>query len=144
MQINFQLLYVLSLLVWLCLFVTGKLQYDRLRKRTMELAVEKAEALLRTDRNLTVERCYELLLPEWEEMLKRTTWFVPHKMELWPVPARPEYVRKRLNLSPFWLGAYLRLHGFSLPAESDLQAEIDQVVARASAPRSGPGSVRKP
>ncbi len=85
-----QTVYAVVLFVWLALFLAAKWQYDRLRKRTIELALAKAEELMRRDRSVTVEQCYEALLPDWKAMLKQTTWFIPHKTELWPMPATPD------------------------------------------------------
>jgi len=132
MHIDIQFLYVFSLFIWLLFFLAGKFQYSRLRNATMNLALEQADTLLRRDRDLTVEHCYEVLLPEWERMLKRTTWFIPHKTEMWPMPARPDYVRNRMNLSPVWLGAFLELNGFKLLAAPALKVQIDEIVKRAS------------
>jgi hypothetical protein len=55
---------------------------------------------------------------------------------LWPVPARPDGLRRRLNLTPAWLGAFLALGGMKLPADYELSRQIDEILRSAHPRRS--------
>jgi hypothetical protein len=42
-------------------------------------------------------------------MVKSSAWFIPHRWELWPLPATPDIVQRRLDFTPEWLGEFLWL-----------------------------------
>jgi hypothetical protein len=115
--------------VWLLFFLLGKRQFDQARQLTLDLALSKVKAARKSNPEMTVDQYYGALLPEWETRIKEKIKFIPHKLEIWPMPAKPDYVRSRLNFTPEWLGAYLKVNGVILPATESQQARIDEIAA---------------
>ncbi|PWH19305.1 MAG: hypothetical protein DDG59_03480 [Anaerolineae bacterium] len=92
---------------WLFMFVTSRYQMSRIRKKTNELIVRRASQLLETHPDITLNQFFEAILPDWMEMIPSVAWYILHKTELFPVPAKPEIVIKRINFSPEYVGRVL-------------------------------------
>jgi len=115
--------------VWLILFLLGREQYKRIKKNTQRMTLDNIKEALEKDKELTVSQYYEQINHEWEMMVPRTAKFILHRSELYPVPARLETVRKQMNFSPEWLGAFLRLNGYTLKATPSQQERIDYILS---------------
>ena len=123
--------FVIGLLIWLILFVAGNQQYKRLRQKTIDLTLFEIQAAKKNNKELSVEQYYQILLPHWEEMVSHSAWFILHKTELFPMPATPKYIKKRMNFTPAWLGAFLQINGIKLTCEKDLEEEINTILEKA-------------
>ena len=117
--------------IWLLLYLLGRWQFSRVTKGTAALVLEQGRLAQRSPHHPTVEDVYAKVQPAWEVMVKQKAWFVPHKSELFPLPATLDIVRKRLNFTPVWVGAYLQVNGIELPAGSEMKAEIARIAAQA-------------
>ena len=117
--------------IWLSMFVLGRWQFKRVKQVTTDLILSESRQASRLQRGLTVEQLYAQIQPAWEAALKKRAWFILHQSELFPVPAWPAIVQKRLNFTPAWMGAYLRLNGMDLPAGAELKAEIERIAGLA-------------
>jgi hypothetical protein len=100
--------------VWLLLFVTGREQYRRVTRRTEELVLRMVQPALKANPAMTLPEFYRLLMPEWRQMLKKSAWYMTHKTELFPIPARPELVIKRMGLDETYVGQILLEHQIQL------------------------------
>jgi hypothetical protein len=114
--------------VWLVFFVLGRWQFNRIKQSTTNLILGEVRRVSRLSQPPNVEDFYTQIQPIWKAMLKKSAWFILDKSELFPVPAWPLIVQKQMNFTPAWLGAYLRLNGFKLPAEAELELEIERIV----------------
>lgn len=103
------------LALWLALFFTGKYQLQRLQQRTQELVLENTPILLKQEPGLSAQQLYDLLYPEWRLMLRKTAWFIPHRWELWPVPATPKRAAQRIDFTPEWLHQHLMANEIEVP-----------------------------
>ena len=92
---------------WLFLFVTGREQLKRITRRTEALVLERVKVELKNDSRLTLDEFYKLFLPEWRQMLQKSAWYVTHKTELFPIPARPNLVIKRIGMDENYIGRIL-------------------------------------
>ena len=129
---NSQIVITLLSVAWLVMFILGRKQYEDIKKQTLQLLIEGADRAKARNIELSVQEYYDQLQPVWEEMVRRTARFVLHKTELFPVPATPDYVRKRMNFTPAWLGAYLRLHHYKVTAVPELDEQINKILAMAN------------
>jgi hypothetical protein len=109
--------------LWMAYFFTAKYQLKRIEERTSAFVLENAQEVLAENPQLTSEQLYKNLYPSWCQMLRKTAWFIPHRFELWPVPATPERVRARINFTPEWLASHLWIHGTQLPGASPPKQE---------------------
>jgi hypothetical protein len=93
--------------IWLFLFLTGREQLKRIIRRTESLVLERVKVELRNNPSLTLEDFYRLFVPEWQRMILKSAWYVTHKTELFPIPARPGLVMKRMSLDENYIGGIL-------------------------------------
>jgi hypothetical protein len=121
--------------IWIIVFLFARSQTERIKQRTQNLLLEQARLATKRGEIQSIEQFYEQFQPIWELMLKKTAVVILHRTELFPVRAHPETVRKRLNFTPAWYGAYLRLHGFKWGAEPQLEEEIQSILKLASNPQ---------
>jgi hypothetical protein len=98
---------------WLFFFLTGRLQLRKTRKLAERLILSHVSDLEARPR-MTLREFHALVLPEFKEQVRGTIWYVPHRTELFPIPARPETVVERLGLSPEYVGRILIREGIEL------------------------------
>lgn len=125
-----QLITIIFFGSWLILFMAGRYQFNQLVKFTTALVQERVGPALEHNNNLTVGDYYGMIRPEWEKFVTSRIKFLPHSTELFPMPARVDYVVRRINFSPLWVGAYLRYNGIKLIANEEQQEQIEQMLAR--------------
>jgi hypothetical protein len=127
---DFQLSPVIGILsaAWLLMFLYARSQTERIKKNTVDMILERARIESKREPCSTMEQFYADFQQDWEKMLHESAVVILHKSELFPLPAKPEVVRRRLNLTPAWMGAYLRLHGFRLKASPELDEQIQQIM----------------
>ena len=110
------------LAVWLGVFVAGRLQLRHIERKSTELVVEMGRELVAKKPHITAQGLYKRIYPRWCEELRGWAWFVPHRLDLWPVPVRPETVQQKFPFSPQWIAEVLRQHGIRLEDnESDTE-----------------------
>jgi hypothetical protein len=105
----------LGFALWLSVFFLGKVQLKMIREKTEAWILTSSREILKKSGNITVEQLYKQLLPQWEQNVRGTALFIPHRWEIWPVPATPRFVKKRINFTPEWLGGFLWANGIKLP-----------------------------
>ena len=114
--------------IWLILFLWGRSQLNKIKDATAQLVLENIEAAKKKNKNLTIDQYYRMLYPKFETFIKTNAKFVPHKTELFPMPAKPEYVKTRIHFTPEWVGAFLKLNGHTIIANSKQQETINHIV----------------
>ena len=100
--------------LWLVMFYLGKYQLKSIHKKTETWALESAQRLLSKTPDISVDKLYEQLYPEWAANLRGSAYFILHKWEIWPVPATPRFVKDRIDFTPEWLGGYLWANGLNV------------------------------
>ena len=94
----------------------------------MRLIFENIDEAKRINKNLTINQYFEMLYPKFIEIVKINARFIPHKTEMFPMPANPEYVKTRMNFTPEWVGAILKLSGNPLVANRQQKKTIDYII----------------
>lgn len=100
--------------VWLAIFFAGRVQLWRIEQKSRALVVELGRELLATTPQMTAQGLYQSIYPRWGEAVPHWAWFIPHRLDLWPVPAKAEWVQQKLAFSPQWIAEVLRQHGFQV------------------------------
>jgi hypothetical protein len=95
-------------LIWGALLYAGKTQLRRVQKNTAALVSARAQQLAAEGKPLRIQEFYNQVYPEWTRMVRRTALFIPHPWELWPLPALPSIVRKRIGFTPEWVQQFLK------------------------------------
>jgi hypothetical protein len=99
------------LAVWMGLMLWSQQSLRRVQNRTNALVLEGARKALAANPRLNSAQVYEQLYPEWCLMVRRSAMVVPHRWELWPLPATPSIVRDRIGFTPHWLWGHLVANG---------------------------------
>ncbi len=102
------------LAVWLGVFVGGRLQLRHIERKSIELVLEMGRELIAKKPHITARGLYKRIYPRWCEAVREWAWFVPHRLDLWPVLVRPETVQQKLPFSPQWIAEVLRQHEIQL------------------------------
>jgi len=102
------------LAVWLGVFVAGRLQLRHIEHKSVELVLEMGQELIAKKPHITARGLYKRIYPHWCEAMRGWAWFVPHRLDLWPAPVRPETVQQKLPFSPQWIAEVLRQHDIRL------------------------------
>ena len=100
--------------IWLIFFVWGRAQFNRIKKLTQSIIVEEARIEIKKNKSITLKEFYDQIYPSWCDLVKKSIWFIPHKSELWPMPAKPDYVRKRIGFNHEWTARVLLENGIEL------------------------------
>lgn len=97
--------YVLAIvyLAWLILFWLGKHQVKRVEEFLTEWVRGEAKELKAQHIQPDPDQLYKRASHELKQNLPHLAWFIPHKTEMFPVPARLDIVEKKINLSPDWI-----------------------------------------
>ncbi len=107
------------LALFLIVYAMGRLQLRRIEQRTIQLVLEMSKEWLARKPNITASGLYKRIYPRWSEAVRHWGLFIPHRLELWPVPVRPETVQSKLPLSPQWIAEVLAKHGIQLQTRED-------------------------
>lgn len=116
------------LAIWLGFFLYGKRQFQLAKTITLELPLKELKKARSSIPDLTVEKYYDYLYLIWESEIEERIRLILNKSEFFPIKATPELLRDRLNFSPEWLGAYLKVKKRPLSASEELQSRIDEIV----------------
>jgi hypothetical protein len=101
-------------LVWLIVYGAGRYQLRRIRQRTIQLVVELGRKYVADNPRITSKTIYRRAYARWAESLPRWAWFVPHRLDLWPVPVNADTVSHKFSFSPEWVAEVLRRHDVPL------------------------------
>jgi len=101
-------------LVWLIIYGAGRYQLKRIEQRTIQLVVELGRKYAAENPRITSKTIYRRAYSRWAESLTRWAWFVPHRLDLWPVPVNADTVSQKFSFSPEWVAEVLRRHGVAL------------------------------
>ena len=119
---------VIIFTIWIILFLWGRSQFNKIKDATSKLILDNIEEVKKKNKNLTINQYYEMLYPKFEAIVKTNARFIPHKTEMFPMPAKPKYVKTRMNFTPEWVGAFLKLNGNPIIANRQQQKTIDYII----------------
>ncbi len=128
MTIGIQQITLFLLVSWFFMYVTARYQQDRIKKSLFKRIEEGLGPALRKDPHLNLEKFYTWVFADWDQLVRENAWFVLSKSELYPIPARPEQLKIQMNLTPSWLGAYLRLQGKNLQMSEALEESVQKII----------------
>ena len=100
--------------IWIIFFVLGRGQSNGSKQFSITCKNRKERIEIKKNKSITLKEFYAQIYPSWCDLLKKTIWFIPHKSELWPMPAKPDYVRKRIGFNHEWTARVLLENGIEL------------------------------
>ncbi len=90
--------------VLVAVYLAGLFQLKSVEKKTREFVLDLAPELIKSKPHITSSGIYKHVLPRWEKELKN--WhplFIPHRLDIWPVPATAKNVITKMGFSPDWI-----------------------------------------
>jgi hypothetical protein len=106
----------------LAIYFAGVLQERSIKSKTTAMVLEASKTAVINKPHITSRGIYKQLFPLWEVQIKKWAWFVPHRLDLWPVPVNATTVQKRFDFSPEWISELLKENSIHLD-EHDGSAE---------------------
>lgn len=138
-----QNLFVIVLGIWLLFLMGGRYQLNRIKKNTVDIVLSEAKKVVSRTPPLNLSSFYHDIYPIWVDMVRKSAYFVPHKSELFPIPARPDAICARINFSADWVGAFLEKNGYEVSATPEQRQKIKAILAT-GAKRGARGSTMHP
>lgn len=123
------LLSVIVFSIWIVFFLWGRAQFNKVKDATVKMILDNIEEAKKVHKNLTIDQYHEMLSPQVDAFIKTNVKFILHKTELFPMPAKPDYVRTRMNFTPEWVGAILKMNGQVIKATSKQQKTIEYIIS---------------
>jgi len=96
---------VLSILV--AVYVAGRIQLHNISIKTQGYVLARYKEEIQRKPNITPESLYKLIYPEWTSLIKKWGLFIPHRLDLWPIPATPDNVKNRIDFNSKWIANVL-------------------------------------
>lgn len=132
MDIGIQQIAIFALIIWFFIFLLGMMQMNRIKKRLFNRIDETIDLINDRGKEITLDEIYNIVFADWDELVHSSAKFVLSKNELYPVPANPTKIKERLNLSPVWLGAYLRLQGAEPDMTNSQKEKVNEILKLAT------------
>lgn len=108
------LLWTITIGVWFLFYLIGRLQLYQIRKKTDFMVVNEARQLLSIRPNTTANGIYKRVFPKWKSEVKKWAWYVPNRLEIFPVSSSPDNVLLKFSFTPDWVRICLRKNGIQL------------------------------
>jgi hypothetical protein len=128
MQFTPQQITIFFLVSWFVIFIAGKLQQNRIRKKLIQRIKQGINKAKEEIPELTLDSYYTWVFSNWESLVKQNALFVLSKSELLPASANPGRLKKNWNLTPIWLGAFMKKNHLSIKMTDKQQKEVDAIL----------------
>ncbi len=125
-MIAHQSVVTIAFAVLLGVYALGRYQLGIIARNTEELVIRRFEEFVREESDISPEALYRRIYPEWAESVKKWAWFVPHRFDLWPVPANERTVKGKIGFSPEWISDVLSRHGSNVVPEAGVSEREDE------------------
>ncbi len=100
--------------VWFGIYLIARYQVKLIKQKTAALCVEETKKILKKRPNLTSKGLYKEIYPVWEEKVSKFAYFIPHRLDFFPVLVTPANVLQKFEFNSEWLAEVLKLNGVKL------------------------------
>jgi hypothetical protein len=108
--------------IYLGIYIAGIYQLRNIINKTTQMVVELSQEELKKKPNISSGGLYKRIYPVWEKEVINWAWFVPHRLELWPIPVTPDALKQKISFTPQWIADILKQNNIVL-AENQSQSE---------------------
>jgi hypothetical protein len=108
--------------VYLGIYMAGYFQLRNIKNKTTLMVIEMSQQELKKKPNITSGGLYKRIYPAWEKEIKSWGWFIPHRLDLWPVLVTPENLQQKMSFTPQWIANLLKKNNILL-TENESQTE---------------------
>ncbi len=81
----------------------GEMQLKKNEQYLQKDIVAVAHSLRNQGRDILPEDVFEKVQKDWSEQINKLAWFIPHRWDMWPIPATLPNVKERIGFSPEWV-----------------------------------------
>jgi hypothetical protein len=103
------------LAVWVGIYLIARYQVKLIKQKTAALCIEETKKILKKRPNLTSKGLYKEIYPIWEEKVSKFAYFIPHRLDFYPVRVNAKNVLEKFEFNPEWLAEVLKINGVNLP-----------------------------
>jgi hypothetical protein len=97
----------IALFIFVAIYVAGRFQLHNISVQTQNFVIERYKEEIQRRPNITPTGFYTLIYPEWATSLRKWGWFIPHRLDLWPILVTPDNVKDRIAFSSKWVAEIL-------------------------------------
>jgi hypothetical protein len=112
----------LIMAVYLGIYLAGYFQLRNIKNKTALMVIEMSQQELKKKPNITSSGLYKRIYPIWEKQIKSWGWFIPHRLDLWPVLVTPDHLKQKMSFTPQWIADLLKENNILL-TENESQTE---------------------
>jgi hypothetical protein len=102
------------LAVYLGIYAAGAIQLKNIKDKTVLMVINSSRQELIKKPNITSKALYKLIYPQWEQEVKKWAWFVPHRLELWPILIDPKSMQEKIKFTPEWVASICQENNIQL------------------------------
>lgn len=103
------------LAVWVGIYLIARYQIKLIKQKTAALCIEETKRILKKRPNLTSKGLYKEIYPIWEEKVSKFAYFIPHRLDFYPVRVNAKNVLEKFEFNSEWLAEVLKINGVDLP-----------------------------
>lgn len=107
------------LFVLVAIYIAGRIQLGNIYAKTKEFVITRYKEEIQRRPNITPTGFFKVIYPEWEKQVKKWGWFIPHKLDLWPVPVNPETVKNKMTFDAKWVAEILKQNKIETTPDQD-------------------------
>lgn len=94
--------------ILLILYIAGRMQLNNISKKTKEFVLGHYQDVIQRRPKITAGGLYKLIYPEWEKEVVTWAKFIPHRLDLWPVPVTASRVKEKMSFNVDWVKEVLK------------------------------------
>ncbi|NTV35528.1 MAG: hypothetical protein HGA53_01100 [Anaerolineaceae bacterium] len=94
--------------IYIAIYFAGRLQLETIKRKTTEMVLAYTREELKKKPNITSGGIFKHIYPLWEKEVGTWVKFIPHRTDLFPVPATAAAASKKLPFTPEWLVEVLK------------------------------------
>jgi hypothetical protein len=104
------------LAVWLAVYIAGRIQLWKIEQQLKLLILEEGQRTAAAGKkSISYHGVYKRVEKQFQEGLPFGMFFIPHRLDLWPVPPTYAHVTKRIPLSQELIEKVLKAGGIEEP-----------------------------
>ena len=102
------------LFIFIALYVAGRFQLHAINGKTRDFVMEHCQKEMELKPNISAEALFEAIYPEWAAEVSKWAWFIPHRLDFWPVRVTPDRAKEKLAFSPDWIADLFKANHINL------------------------------
>lgn len=107
------------LFVLVGIYVAGRIQLNNISNKTKAYVLNRYQEVIQRRPKITAAGLYKLIYPDWAQEVKKWGWFIPHRLDLWPVPVNADNVKSKMSFNAEWVSEILKKNKIEIIHEEE-------------------------